>query len=410
MNTKFSADFFKGNRARLRELFAGTAPIVIAANGLLQRSQDTAYPFTQDKDFWYLTGCNEPDAVLVIDRTSEYLILPPRSNYQDIFDGQVDNKLLTEQSGIGSIASHQDGWRQLNNRLKRVKHVATIAPPPRFSEIYGLHTNPARANLVRSIKLENKAIELLDIRAQLTRLRSIKQPQEIAAIKAAIAITSRSIKQVTKATKLKKYKYEYEIEADLTRAFRMSDSNHAFEPIIASGGRACILHNLDLSGEIKPTELIQFDVGAEVNGYAADLSRAFSVNQQPSKRQLAIHEAVLDVQSYALTLLKPGILLGDYEEQVEHYMGEKLRELNLIKTINHGNVRKYFPHATSHFLGLDVHDVGKYDAVLEVGMVLTCEPGIYVPEESVGVRIEDDVLITKSGNQILSQELPGRLC
>ncbi len=225
------------------------------------------------------------------------------------------------------------------------------------------------------------------------------------AIQAAINTTIASIKQATTASKLSKYEYEYQIEAELNKGFRAKGAaGHAFEPIVASGERACTLHNVANAGALAADELVLLDVGAEVEHYAADISRTFSLGS-PSRRQLAVHAAVLEVQEYAFGLLKPGVLMKDYEQKIEHFMGEKLRELGLIKTITHEDVRKFYPHATSHFLGLNVHDVGDYERPLEPGMVLTVEPGIYIPDESIGIRIEDDVVITESGIKILTDKL-----
>jgi len=150
------------------------------------------------------------------------------------------------------------------------------------------------------------------------------------------------------------------------------------------------------------------DVGAEYQHYAADITRTISLSA-PSRRQQAVHAAVLDVQAYGFSLLNPGVDLKEYEQSIEQYMGEKLRELGLIKTIDHESVRAYYPHATSHFLGLNVHDVGDYSRPLEVGNVLTVEPGIYIPAEGIGVRIEDDVLVTDTGIEILTDRLPRTL-
>jgi Xaa-Pro aminopeptidase len=145
-----------------------------------------------------------------------------------------------------------------------------------------------------------------------------------------------------------------------------------------------------------------------VENYAADITRTYALGV-PSKRQQQVSEAVQDVQKFALKLLKPGTSLRDYEQKVEELMGEKLLELGLIKTAEQRNIRRYYPHSTSHFLGLDVHDVGNYEQPLAAGMVLTVEPGIYIPEEKIGVRIEDDVLITKNGVEVLSKKLPPTL-
>lgn len=405
MSSYFTSDFFVGNRQRLRELFTGTAPIVLTANGLLQRGGDSTYGFAQDANFWYLTGIDEPDIVLVMDRDKEYLIVPARSDNRRAFDGAPDHEALVRRSGIQIIYDDKEGWEQLLGRLKKVKHLATLTPPPAYVEHYGMYTNPARAALLARLKTAKEDLELLDLSWHLVRLRMIKQPEELAAMRAAVAITAATIKEVTKPAKRRRYAQEYQIEAELTRGFRRRGAaGHAFEPIVASGNRACTLHNVTNSGTLSSDELIIIDVGAEVDHYAADITRTISLGP-PSRRQQTVHAAVLEVQQFAFDLLRPGLWLKDYEGQVRQFMGEKLRELGLIKTISPDNIRKFYPHATSHFLGLNVHDIGDYDRPLEPGVVLTVEPGIYIPKEGIGVRIEDDVLITPRGIKILSGKL-----
>lgn len=398
----FSSEFFTNNRKRLRELFVGTAPIVITANGLLQRNGDSTYNFRQDSNFWYLTGIQEPDLVLVIDKDKEYIILPEQQTYQEIFHGGHDGAELQKNSGIETILSNTEGWKRLGGRLKRVKHVATIGAPPAYIKEQGFYTNPARAALIERVKQENDQLELLDLRPQLSRMRVIKQVAEISAIQEAIDITTKAIKYVQK----RQYDFEYQIEAAVTNHFRkLGASGHGFSPIVSAGDRACVLHQNENNGHITPKDMITLDIGAEVDNYSADITRTYS-QTKPTKRQKSVHVAVEAVQEYALSLVKPGALLKDNEALIEQYMGEKLRELGLIKTIDRENVRKYFPHSTSHFLGLDVHDTGDYSRPLEPGMVITVEPGIYIPEEGIGVRIEDDVLVTPRGYKVLSARLP----
>ena len=405
----FTSEFFAGNRERLRELFMGTAPIVLTANGLLQRGGDTTYPFQQDANFWYLTGINEPGVTLVMDKGKEYLIVPFREGTRAAFDGAISPEELTRRSGIEVIVAEKEGWKQLGARLGKVKHVATVAAPPAFIDVYGMYANPARRALLRRMKEYNAQLELLDITEHLVRLRMVKQPLELAAIEKAIAITSATLKEIAKPSKLVKYAYEYEIEADLTRGFRRRGaSGHAFDPIIASGKNATTIHYLDNNAPLASDELIVMDVGAAYEQYAADITRTIS-QAQPSRRQEQVFEAVLDVQQYAYSLLKPGVILRSYEEDIEHFMGEKLRELGLIKTIESESVRQYYPHAASHHLGLNVHDVSDYARPLEPNMVITVEPGIYIPEEGIGVRIEDDVRITEVGIEVLTADLPSRL-
>ena len=409
MKTEFTSDFFSGNRARLRELFTGTAPIVITANGMLQRSGDSTYAFQQDASFWYLTGIDEPNIVLVMDKNKEYLIVPFREGARAAFDGHIEPESLSRQSGIDTVLPEKEGWKQLDSRLQRVKHAATIAAPPLYIDAYSMFTNPARRRLMRRLKEQNADLELLDISEHIVRMRMVKQEPEIAPIQGAIDITIAALKDTLKPGKLTKYAHEYEIEAELSRGFRKRGARgHAFDPIVASGKNATTIHYLSNESPLSADELIVVDIGAELNHYAADITRTVAL-AAPSKRQIQILDAVEQVQAYAYSQLKPGVLLKDYEVRIEQYMGEKLRELGLIKSIETAAVREYYPHAASHHLGLNVHDVGDRNLPLEKGMVITVEPGIYIPEEGIGVRIEDDVLITEDGIKVLSHTLPTRL-
>ncbi len=409
MGATFTSDFFKGNRERLKQLFTGTAPIVMVGNGLLQRGGDENYPFKQDSSFWYLTGVDDPEVVLVMDKGSEYLIVPTRDSVVEAFDGAIDREKLAKKSGIKDVLAEKEGWKQLEARLKRVQHVATLAANPPYIERFGLYTNPARARLIKHIKDVNDKVELLDLRQHLARMRAVKQPVELEALQEAIDITIDTLKEVTRPAVRGKYAFEYEIEADITRGFRRRGADgHAFGPIVASGERACTLHYVANNGPLSSDELVVMDIGAAVQGYSADLARTMALSS-PSRRQQQVHEAVVQAQAHAFSLLKPGAKLRDYEKDMEAYVGEKLRELGLIKSISSEDVRRFFPHATSHYLGLDTHDAGDYDHPLEVGTVLAVEPGIYIPAEGIGVRIEDNVVITEDGIEILSQRLDNSL-
>jgi len=406
-NDFFSSDFFIGNRERLRQLFTGTAPIVLTANGLLQKGSDEAFQFHQDRSFWYLAGCDDPEVVLVMDKGKEYLIVPGREEVREKFDGAVNFDELSHRSGIKDIYNGKDGWKHLESRIKKVKHVATLAAPPKYVDFWGMYTNPARAELIHRLKTINSEIELLDLRQHLSRMRTVKQEPELQAIQRAVDITVDTLKEVTRPTKIMKYAYEYEIEADITRGFRRRGAmGHSFDPVVASGIRSCTLHHITNDGRLASDEMVVMDVGAAVSHYASDITRTVSLGDQMSRRQQAVYDGVLEAQEYAFSLLRPGVLLRDYEHQMETFVGEKLRELGLIKTISSENVRKFFPHATSHYLGLDAHDAGDYDRPLEPGTVLAVEPGIYVPEEAIGVRIEDDVVITEAGIKNISGRLP----
>lgn len=409
MTMEFGSEFFSGNRERLRQLFTGTAPIVMTANGLQQRAGDEPHPFKQDGSFWYLTGLDVHDLILVMDKGREYLIIPKREAVIEAFEGAIDPAELTRISGIKEIYNEKDGWKVLGSRIKKVQHVATLAANPPYIEYLGMYTNPARRRLIRRIKEINPNIELLDLRQHLSRMRMVKQPIEIEALTRAIDITHESLKDIARPSKFSKYAYEYEIEADLSRNFRRrgADAQHAFTPIVASGVRGCTMHHIKNDAPLSSDELVVMDVGASYGNYSADVTRTLHLGGKPSRRQQQVHEAVCEAQDYAYSLLKPGVLMREYEKQMEVFVGEKLRELGLIKTITRGAVREqYFPHATSHFLGIDTHDAGDYDEPLKPGVVLTVEPGIYIRDEAIGVRIEDDIVITDEGCEILGKIMP----
>lgn len=405
MQDNFTTEFFAGNRRRLLEAAGSKAPLVMAANGLLQRNGDNTYKYRQDSSFWYLTGIAEPDIILVMDEGKEYLILPERDVVREVFDGTVTAGMLSARSGIDTVLGTDDGWKRLAKRLKRTKQVATAAAGPEYAELFGLYTNPSRAALARKMEELGGSPEIVDVRQDLMRLRSVKQPVEIEAIQRAVDVTIDGLLHVTDRKRLLEYGYEYELEADLIREFRRQGCNQAFDSIVASGQRACQMHYQSNDGKLAAGELIVFDVGAEYSLYAADVARTVAYGE-PTGRQRQVYQAVCEVQDFAYSMLKPGTVNIDYEKEVEKFMGEKLRELGVIKEYSHEAVRKHFPHATTHFLGLDAHDVGDYRQPMQPDMVMVCEPGIYIPEEGIGIRIEDDVIITADGHRVMSSRMP----
>lgn len=402
MNSYFNSSFFEQNRATLRQNLQSDFPIILAANGLLQRTADSTYPFQQESNFWYLTGIDEPDCIVVIDRYEEYIILPAISQTKAIFDGAPDTAALTARSGITKLLSHTDGWRKLRVRLGS-GDVYTTLPYPTREAHSGTYANPAQRRCVQSLRRNHPTLKLHDVSSVLADMRMVKQPAEIRAIEAAVTITCDTLADIRRANHIAALGYEYELEASITHGFRSRGaSGHAYTPIVASGHHATTLHYIANTGKLLRDELIVVDVGAEVEHYAADITRTLAI-KAPSARQQAVVDEVSQIQTYACSLLKPGLLLRDYERQVNAQMGLALQRLGLIANPKDmAGIRKYYPHATSHFLGLDVHDAGHYDKPLAEGVVLTCEPGIYIPEEGIGVRLEDDILITKNGNRNLS--------
>jgi Xaa-Pro aminopeptidase len=386
-----NADFFINNRARLRSLFEGTAPIVITANGLLQQNGDMAFPFKQDSSFWYFTGINEPDLILVMDKSRDYIILPLRPHFTDIAEGQLNLADMSAKSGIKLILDNQEGWRKLSSKIKRSKHAAIVPPPLAYIEHYGFFTNPARSHLKNKLKELNSDISFLDISKHIAKLRLIKQPVEVDSINQAIKITADAIKKITK--NISKYRYEYEIDAAILYEFKRNNSSCAFTNVVSVGKNSTAIHYAKGDSELLNNELLLMDVGAEINHYAADITRTIAISGKMTKRQGQVFDSVSEVQQYAYSLLKPGVIYKEYD-------------LGLITTIDRDSVRKYYPHLTSHFLGLDAHDVGDFMTSFQENMLITVEPGIYIPEEGIGVRLEDDILISADGYKNLSANLP----
>lgn len=373
-------------------------PIVLSANNAIQRANDAPYPFRQDSSFWYYTGINEPGVVLVIAGGQDYLILPQKTETERIFDGETDLEQLKKTSGIEQIYDYKTGWNITKSQLKKHKNVYTIVPRAQL----GMASNPAQANLVAKIKRISSGIEIQDITKQIAYQRMVKTLEEISLLQRAIDITNQTIEDIFAKDWHEKYTNESEIARDLHIGYlKRGATGHAFEPIVAGGKNACTIHYIQNSAPLTDSSLLLIDTGAEYQNYAADISRTMVMGKL-STRQKEVIEAVEEVSAYAKTLMKPGVLMKDIDKQVETNMGQVLIALGLISKNEPKKVRRYYPHAVSHHLGLDVHDAADYTVALAENMVITVEPGIYIKDEGIGVRIEDDVLITKNGNKILS--------
>jgi Xaa-Pro aminopeptidase len=247
----------------------------------------------------------------------------------------------------------------------------------------------------------------------LNSLRAIKSDLEIDVMQIAANITAAGFNRVLNF--LKPGCWEHEIEAEFIHEFVKSRSRgFAYSPIIGSGSNACVLHYLENNKECKKGDLVLIDVGAEYANYACDVTRCFPVSGKFSDRQKEVYEAVLRVEKTSIELLRPGVILSEYHIQVGELMTKELLGLDLISKNDIENqnplwpaYKKYFMHGTSHYLGLDVHDYGLWDGTpIKEGMVFTCEPGIYIPEEGIGIRIEDDIVITSEGHINLTKHIP----
>jgi Xaa-Pro aminopeptidase len=402
MTATLSSAFFSQNRLRLVKSLAGKL-VALGAYAAMQKDNDAPYKFQQEANFWYLTGLSEPNWLVIIDGSSgkDWLVAPELSETKRIFEGNLSNELVFKISGIKNIVSQQEADNLLRQLARKHSLVYTLNEPRSISLHSNFVMNPAPKMLRQ--KLERIFNNVQSCRLELARLRAIKQPCEIAQIKQAITLTSQAFELIKK--KLPGLQYEYEVEAEFTYYFRRHNANYAFEPIVASGKNACTLHYQKNDARLKKNQLLLLDIGARLpSGYAADLTRTYAVGT-PTDRQHQLYKAVAYAKQAITNLLEPDILVSEYQNRVVSIMKQAMYSLNLSSVDDEEKFQHYFPHAVSHGLGVDVHDsLGRCEKLLP-GMVLTVEPGIYIPEEGLGIRLEDDVLITETGHLNLSKKL-----
>ncbi len=389
------------NRQRLYEKADGQL-IVLAGYDAMQQSGDMAAPFLQESTFWWATGIEQPGWKVILDtaRGVATLVRPKRSDVDIIFNGESDDAEITALSGISDIIAEKDFEARLR-QLHR-KHAIAQTLNPKQSHEFVL--NPAGQLLHTALKRIFDSVQHCD--AIFNELKAIKQPEELARMRAAAKLTCGAFADVR--AKLSELRTEAEVEAEFTYQFHRVGAKHAYEPIVASGANVCTLHYLANKDKLKARDMVLIDIGARVGGYSADVTRTYCVN--PTKRQKAVHAAAEKAHQDIIALLAPGLPVAEYIDTVDEIMKQALHSLGLLDDINDTDTyRKYFPHSISHGLGIDTHDSLGRPRYFEPGMVLMVEPGIYIPEEGIGVRIEDEILITATGHENLTGTLPTSL-
>lgn len=366
--------------------------VILAGFTGMQWHGDSAVPFRQEANFWYLTGIEHPGWQLVVDGNRSWLIAPEVDSVHLLFDGSLGFDEARAISGADEVLTQKEGQTLLEQLAKKHTTVSALGAPP-FADYADFVLNPATSDLRK--ELERLFGELNDCRPALARLRAIKQPAEIDVMQRAAALTVEAF--TIGKNKLSKCTYEYELEAELAYHFRKHNAMHAFEPIVASGKNACTLHYVKNSSTLHAGSMVLVDAGARLGGYSADVTRTYAASE-PTARQKAVHAAVQAAERRIIELIQPGVATQDYLKSVDQIMKEALLSLGLMKSSEDEKAyRRYFPHAISHGLGLDVHESLGGFKQLQPGMVLTVEPGVYIPEEEIGVRIEDTILVTSEG-------------
>jgi len=392
---KLTSKFFSENRNKLARKLGSKGIVFISGNALLQRSGDTHFPFRQDSDFYYLTGVNEPSAFLVMDLASKetFISLPIREGIHAIFDGSQNLQSIKEQSGVDEILDIESGWSRLGKL--NIKNVYTVVGQNNSDTILD---NPFHDICLNRLKKYN--FEYENISKTLSSFRMIKNSEELEMMSQAATITYAALRKIENS--LNSFSTEKSIEAEITKEFSLlGASGHAYQPIIASGANSCTLHYIENSHPIKNNSVILLDVGAEVSNYAADISRTF-VKGNVSKLEKDAISAVAYIQKEIIQRIKPGMTFRELALLTHQEISNQLVSIGALnKRHSKEDVFNFFPHGVSHFIGLDVHDVGDYEMPLQENMTITIEPGIYWKEKGIGVRIEDDIVITKKGAQII---------
>lgn len=398
-----SSEFFKRNRKRLIERLLPDSLVVLAGNEHMPWSGDQDYAFRQNSDFFYLTGIDEENALLCLcphhpdPNQREVLFVQEADPTMVIWYGKrMSREEASELSGIKTVKWVADFKAALRDMAQQSR---TIYMGLNEYLKYTTNTHDANRRLVDEIKNTFPLHQYERLTPLTTELRICKSPEEISMIGKAIEITKEAFIRVLKTTK--PGMMEYEVEAEMTHEFiRRGASGHAYSPIVAGGENACVLHYVTNDSTLKDGDLLLLDFGASYGNYASDCSRTIPVNGKFTPRQKQCYNAVLDVLKEAKKILISGATIEKTNKQIALMMEQKMIELGLFSAEevknNTGSTPlyfKYYMHGASHFMGLDVHDVGLRSITLKKGMVLTCEPGIYIKEEGIGIRIENDILI-----------------
>ena len=402
-----NTELFITNRESFVKQMIDGALAVFNSNDVFPISADSTMPFQQHRDIFHLSGVDQEESILVLFPSAsntahrEMLFLKETSELIAIWEGEKLTKSTAfESSGIKTVY-----WlQQFPVIFKQVM--------AECSAIYVNTNEHLRAStivetredrFIKTVKNDYPAHHILKSAPIMHRIRSIKHPIEIELMQTACNITEAGFRRLLGF--VKPGVWEYEIEAELSHEFlRNRSKGFAYTPIIASGKNACVLHYIENNQQCKDGDVILLDVAAEYANYSSDLTRCVPVNGRFTKRQKDVYNAVLHVKKEAEKLLLPGVIMADYHKTVGLLMEEQLVKLQLISLDDIKNqktdwpaYKKYFMHGTSHFIGLDTHDVGLWHEPIKAGMVFTCEPGIYIPEENLGIRLEDDLVVQEKG-------------
>ena len=412
-----SSSFYRSNRARFMDAISQGGLAVFNSNDIYPISADSKMPFQQHRDIFYLSGIDQEESVLLLfpdaknSNHREVLFVKKTNNHIAVWEGaKLSRKEAINISGIQTVLWTDDFNSLFNQLTKEAK------------SIYFNTNEHYRANIETQTR-EDRFIEWAKKKYPthqheksnfiLQRLRSLKHKEEICQIQQAINITEKGFRRVLDF--VRPGVWEYEIEAEFVNEFIKNRSKgFAYSPIIASGRNSNVLHYTQNNSKCQSGDLILIDVGAEYGNYASDMTRTIPVSGKFTPRQRRVYDAVRKIGEESMQLLVPGTLIKEYNQEVGKIMSSTLIDLGLldkkdlnIKDKKNPAYKKYYMHGTSHHLGLDTHDYGLIEEPIEPNMVLSVEPGIYIPEESFGIRIEEDIVVQEKGGPInLTKNIP----
>jgi len=415
--TPLSAAFYTKNRANFAAAMAPKSLAVFNSNDTYPISADSTLPFAQHRDLFYLTGVDQEETILILfpdaveAKHREILFVRETNPHIAVWEGPKLTKTQAQAlTGIQTVY-----W--VHEFEKVFFELAAQCDCLYFNknEHYraAVETETREDRFIAWAKKQYPAHQMGKSNPILQRLRAVKDPEEITQIQTACDITEKGFRRILSF--VKPGVWEYEIEAEYAHAFiKERSKGFAYTPIIASGNNANILHYIENKGQCQAGDLLLMDVAAEYGNYSSDMTRTIPVSGRFTPRQRAVYEAVLRVKKAATKLLKPGVLWKEYHQEVGGIMTAELLILNLLDKADVQNqtealpaYKKYFMHGTSHHMGLDTHDYGLVLEPMAANMVFTVEPGIYIPEEGFGVRLEDDVVIQAQGEPLnLMKNIP----
>lgn len=399
-----SKAFFEENRQRLTEVMQEDSMVILFSGKAPKKSADEKYPFTINRNFYYISGLREQDIMIILTKIEDKVTTTLFIKKRDAFLEKWVGKTISKEEAI-----LQTGIQDVRETESFNQAIHLMVAGLQVDRLYfDLERDNFEADLTREqryatlCKDKYPYVTIKNAYPILSKLRMIKAPFEIEQLRAAIDVTHQGVNALMKHAKSGMKEYALEAYFDFELKTR-GTKDYAFKTIAASGANATVLHYEENNCEIPADSLILFDLGAQYEYYNADISRTLPSDGKFTERQKTFYNIVLKAQLEVIAAIKPGVTLMELNNIVKAIYLDELKALGMVETME--DVAKYYYHGVSHFLGLDTHDVGVKGAKLEPGMVITVEPGLYIEEEAIGIRIEDDVLVTVDGCDVLSQAI-----